>query len=178
MSSPIEVKVSTFSAVAELAKAEVLQAQMLSAIRSVAKRFVSVVKDRTPVNKKKFVVERKKKRLPGQLKESIDVIESKSVSYARVYVGPSLKGKLKPWYAGLVFDGHKIYRNPGSKRAKKARNVLKRYRLKHRVENVVGKTKRNPWTQIAYMANRSRLESELQRVVGDKVNVYISMKSR
>lgn len=149
-------------------------------MRPVVQSFVPVVKGKTPVQSKRpFVTEKGgNRRKPGALKESIGIIESKSDSYARLYVGPRVKGVHKAWYAGLVFDGHKIYRNPSGKRAKNQRNVLKRYRRKSGVENIAGKTQRNPWTQNLYMIHSSRLTAEIQRVTGRRLQTEIKMKEK
>lgn len=176
----IKANVSFFSTLHLVAKFEVMQKKVLKDMRPVVESFVPVVKAKTPIQSKRpFVTERGgNRRKPGQLKESIGVIESKSDSYARLYVGPRVKGIYKAWYAGLVFDGHKIYRNPSGKRAKAQRNVLKRYRRKSGVENVVGKTQRNPWSRNAYIIHASRLTAEIQRVTGNTLQTEIRMKER
>lgn len=176
----IKPQISFYSAMVEAAKFEKMQEKVLREMRPVVQSFVPVVREKTPIQSKRpFVTERGgNRRRPGHLKESIGVIESKSDSYARLYVGPRVKGGFKAWYAGLVFSGHKIYRNPSGKNAKRKRNVLKRYRSKRKVENVMGKTQRNPWTLLAYMAHGRRLEQELVKRIGKRVEVEINKGAR
>src|SRR5690554_1716920 len=175
----IKTNVSFWSALDTIVKFEKIQKNLLKDMKPVVESFVPMVKGKTPINKRSYVSERfGKKRAAGHLKESIGVIESKSDSYARLYVGPRVKGAYRAWYAGLVFSGHKIYSNPSGKNSKNQRNVLKRYRRKSGVENVVGKTQRNPWTRNAYMMYATRLTAEIQRVTGNRVQAEIRMKEK
>src|SRR5690606_39879635 len=99
----IKTQISFISAMHEAVKFEQMQKKMLKEMRPIAESFVPVVKQKTPVQSKRpFVTERGgNRRKPGHLQESIGVIESKSDSYARLYVGPRVKGGFKAWYAGL-----------------------------------------------------------------------------
>lgn len=176
----IKTNISFLSTLHLVAKFEVMQQKLLRDMRPVVESFVPHVKRGTPVQSKRpFVTERGgNRRRPGHLKKSIGVIESRSDSYARLYVGPRVKGAYKAWYAGLVFDGHKIYRNPSGRNAKNKRNVLKRYRRKSGVENVVSKTQRNPWTRNAFMIHQSRLTAEMAKIAGNRLQTEIRMKEK
>lgn len=174
----IKPEISFHTAMVELVKFEQMQSKVLRDMRPVVQRFIPVVKSKTPVQSSRpFVTERGgNRRRPGHLQESIGVIESKSDSYARLYVGPRVRDGYRAWYAGLVYSGHNIYRNPSSARAKKRRSSLKRYRSKTKAENIMTRTRRNPWTYNAYVMNASRLSFELQKVVGNRLQLEIRMK--
>ncbi|MFM9400786.1 hypothetical protein ACKLNQ_02465 [Myroides odoratimimus] len=173
-----KVIVTTKSNIRQLAEGAKEKGRYRKILYDVAGGLSSSIKSNTPVKKKNFSSGRKNgvtriKQESGNLKKSIGVFDSDSKNYVRVWVGARVKGPYDGWYAQIVHDGHKIYRNTNSVK----RNPLKRWRNRRIVEKTQGYIKANPFISNVYNSQRRGLESSLKVKVGVDLETLIKQNN-
>lgn len=147
-------------------------------LTEVASELSSSVKSKTPVKSKAVSSGRKNgagrvQQRAGNLKESIGVFDSKSQNYVRVWVGARVQNGFDGWYAQMVHNGHRIYRNTNTLK----RNPLKRWRKKTLPEKTQGQVKADPFITKTFDSKKSGLEASLKNKIGINLETLIKQNS-
>ncbi|HEY4544441.1 MAG TPA: hypothetical protein VIG40_07320 [Tissierellaceae bacterium] len=173
-----KVIVDTKSNLKNIAEASEQKGRYKKIVTEVASELAVVVKSKAPVKKKLFSSGRKQggkriKQKSGNLKDSIGVFDSNSQNYVRVWVGARVRDGYDGWYAQMVHDGHKVYRNLNSLK----RNPLKRWRNKRISEKTQGYVKADPFITNSYNAKKSSLEASLTSKIGTNLETLIKQNN-